>query len=87
MRTAAALALAALLCAAQSLGSSVLSPSDHEHSPEITGLFGWLEQNGAKVRLPHGGYIMQGGISFPHSLSTHSKLSFGLEHHDTSMPD
>ena len=38
-----------LLCILQAHGSSILSPSDHEHSPELSSLLEWLKQNGATV--------------------------------------
>ena len=50
MKAALLLAAFALLSAVQTHGSSVLSSSDHEHSAEISDLFVWLRQNGAKVR-------------------------------------
>ena len=54
MRAAAGLLSSLLLIAVfQAHGSSVLSASKHEHSPEFNGLFDWLRENGAKVPSPH----------------------------------
>ncbi len=45
-------AISLLLVTSQVHGSSSLSASEHEHSPEIAGLFDWLKENGAKVHPP-----------------------------------
>lgn len=49
MRLVPLFLLFALVCSVRAESSSVLSPSDHEHSAEISGLFDWLNENGAKV--------------------------------------
>ena len=49
MRAVTLIVCSLIFVTSQVHGSSSLSASEYEHSPEIAGLFDWLKDNGAKV--------------------------------------
>ena len=68
------LVISVLLCASRAHGSSSLSASQFEHSPEISGLFDWLRENGAKVRPSYSPQLSGNGL---HALRLHSLTLLG----------
>lgn len=89
MREVTLLLFSFILVTSRVHGSSSLSASEHEHSPEITGVFDWLKENGAKVRPiyrylqsrePCKGYIPAnlGPRVDPHMRALVTEVGFGM---------